>query len=162
MNMKIVKNPRTEADVQLLLSVFPDVVQDGRRITHEQIEIVLKMTKLTSRYRTVVNRWRRVLFTERRVFLDGRIGDGSGFIALTPDEMVRFANREVRASGRKLKKALAVGSAPNDAELSVGMLKYRQLLEAAMLRIAQEQRTVLRAVSKALPPMKQLPRASGT
>lgn len=159
--MKIAKNPSTDADVQLLLSVFPDLVPDGRKITHQQIESALRMPRLNGRYRTVVNRWRRLLFTERRVYLDGRVGDGSGFVVLTPDEMVRYANREVRSAGRKLKKAIAVASAPNDDELSAGMLRYRQLLEAAALRIAQEHRSALREVSKALQPMKQLPRASG-
>jgi hypothetical protein len=159
--MKIAKNPATDADVSLLLTVFPDLIPDGRRITHEQLESVLKMSRLNSRYRTVVNRWRKLLFIERRVYLDGRIGDGTGFAVLTPDEMVRFANREVRSAGRKLKKAIAVASAPNDDELSVGMLRYRQLLEAAAVRIAQEHRSALRAVSKALEPMKQLPRVAG-
>lgn len=159
--MKIAKNPSTDADVQLLLAVFPDLVPDGRRLTHEQLESVLKMSHLSSRYRTVVNRWRRLLFVERRVFLDGRIGDGTGFIALTPDEMVRFANREVRSAGKKLKKAIAVASAPNDDELTVSMLSYRRLLEAAAVRIAQEHRSALKYVSKALRPMKQLPRAAG-
>lgn len=159
--MKIAKNPRTDADVQLLLMAFPDLLPDGRRITHEQLAAVLRMQKLVSRYRTVVNRWRRIVFHERRVFLDGRIGDGTGFIALTPDNMVRFSNREVRSAGRKLKKAIAVASAPHDDELSEGMLKYRQLLEAAATRIAQEHRSALRGITSALGPMKQLPRASG-
>lgn len=101
------------------------------------------------------------IFVERQVFLDGRIGDGSGFVALTPDAMVRFANREVRSAGRKLKKAIAVASAPNDNELSAGVLKYRQLLEAAAVKITSEHRSALREVSKSLQPMKQLPRASG-
>lgn len=157
--MKIAKNPSTDADVQLLLSVFPDLVPDGRRITHEQLEAALRMSKLSSRYKTVVNRWRRLIFVERRVYLDGRLGDGSGFVVLAPDEMVRYANREVRSAGRKLKKAIAVAAAPNDDELSAGMLHYRRLLEAAAVRIAQEHKAALKDVSKALQPMKQLPRA---
>jgi len=160
--MTIAKNPATEVDVARLMSVYPDILPDGRRITHEQLESVLGMSRLTSRYRTVTNRWRRLLFTERRVFLDGRIGDGTGFIALTPDEMVRFANREVRSAGRKLQKAIAVASAPNDEQLSADMKKYRQLLEAAAMKIAHEHRSSLREVGKGLQPMKQLPRVAGS
>jgi hypothetical protein len=159
--MKIERNPSTDADVQRLLSIFPDLLPDGQRITHEQLEAVLSLSRLSSRYRTVVRRWRRITLSERRVFLDGRIGDGSGFVTLTPDQMVRYANREVRSAGRKMKKAIAIASAPNDEELSADVLKYRQLLAAATLRIAKEHRAALQDVGRALRPMKQLPRAVG-
>lgn len=160
--MKLQKNPQNDADVQVLLKVFGDVIPDGRQITHEQLETVLSISRLSSRYRTVVSKWRRILFIERRVWLDGRAAEGAGFRALTPDEMVRYANREVRASGKKLKKAIAIASAPNDEELSADVLRYRQLLEAAAIKISLEHRQSLRDVSKGLAPMKQLPsRAAG-
>jgi hypothetical protein len=158
---KFVKNPQTEADVNLLLKVFPDLLPDGRIVTHEQIESVLKMSRVSSRYRTVVNKWRKLVFTERRVYLDGQTAEGKGFTSLTPDEMVRFANRQVRTAGRKVKKALAVASAPNDNELSADVLKYRGLLEGAILKIAHEHQQSLREVSKSLGPAKQLPRKAG-
>ena len=160
MNVTIQKDPRNDADVALLLKVFADILPDGRKISHEQIETVLRLNRASSRYRTIVTRWRRLIFVERRVFLDGRAAEGAGFVALTPDEMVRYANREVRASGKKLKKAIAVASAPNDDELSADMLRYRRLLEAATVKIAAEHRHALKDVSKALAPMKQLPRVA--
>jgi len=157
---KIVKNPRTDADVALLIAVFPDLLPDGRHIAHTQIESVLKLGRLTGRYHTVVAKWRRVVFDERRVFLNGRLGDGTGFVALTPDEMVRYANRQVRSAGRKLRHALAVASAPNDEQLSEDVRRYRRLLEAAAMRIAQEHKRELHEVAKAMAPMKQLPRVA--
>lgn len=157
---QIVKNPRNEADVRLLLDVFPDLLPDGRVITHEQLEAVLKMPRLGGRYKTVVTKWRRILFTEKRVYLDGRVAEGQGFVCLTPNEMVRFGNREVRSAGRKVKKAIAVSAAPNDEELSEEMRRYRSLLQAAAIKIAHEHKQTLREVSKAMAPMKQLPRAS--
>lgn len=159
--MVIVKNPRTDADVNLLWTVFPDLLPDGREVTHEQIEAVLKEPRVSARYRRVVTKWRRRLFTERRVYLDGQTALGRGFVALTPDEMVRFANRRVREAGRRIRKAIAVAAAPNDAELSEDVRRYRGLLEAAMVKMANENRSTLRAVSKALVPMKQLPRKAG-
>ena len=158
MRAKIQANPLTAVDVETLMQVFPDILPDGRRVTHEQIESVLKISRISSRYRTVVRKWRRRLFTERRIFLDGRAADGAGFVSLSPDEMVRYGNREVRAAGRKLKGAFAVVSLPNDAELSVDTLRYRNLLSMAIEKIVLEHKSSLRDVSKSLTPTRQLPR----
>ena len=159
--MKIVKNPRTDVDVQLLSDVFPDLLPDGREITHGQIEAILKMPRSASRYQTVVRRWRRQIFQERRVYLDGMLAQGRGLIALTPDEMVRFANRRVRAAGRQVKKGLVVAGAPSDVQLSEQMRRYRSLMSVALAKIVSTQRAALRDLGKALAPQKQLPRASG-
>lgn len=158
--LRIIKNPNTDADVQVLRTVFPDLLPDGREITHEQIEAALRESRKSSRYKRTVSKWRRQLFAERRVFLDGQVASGRGFVALTPDEMVRFANRRVREVGRKLRKAIAVASAPNDAELSEDVRRYRGLLETALVKMAHEHRTTLRDVTRALAPMKQLPQRS--
>jgi hypothetical protein len=156
--MKIEKNPRNDVDVALLSKVFPDLLPDGREIAHEQIEAVLTMNRAQSRYRTVVQKWRKQLLAERGIWLDGQLAHGRGFIVLTPDEMVRFGNRGVRAAGRKLRHALAVVSAPKDEQLSDDTRKYRGLLEAAIVKIAAENKSTIRAIGKALTPMKQLPR----
>ncbi|HWB15960.1 MAG TPA: hypothetical protein VG538_06085 [Vicinamibacterales bacterium] len=152
------RDPQNDADVRLLMQVFPDILPDGRTITHAQLEGALKLSRVSSRYKTVVNKWRKILQAERCVYLDGMIGRGHGFVSLTPDEMVRFSNRTVRASGRKLKKALAVVSMPDDHQLSQDTLKYRGLLQAALEKISVEQRAAIRDVTRALAPMKQLPK----
>lgn len=156
--MKIEKNPRTDIDVELLQKVFPDLQQDGREITHEQLETVLHMSRAQSRYRTVVNKWRRNLLRERGVWLDGQVAQGRGFVVLTPDEMVRYGNRGVRAAGRKLYRSLAILSAPREEQLSEDLRRHRSLLEAAIERMRHEHQTTLREVGKALKPMRQLPR----
>lgn len=158
----IEKNPRTDVDVAALHKVFPDLLPDGREIAHEQIEAVLQITRLQSRYRTVVNRWRKDLLAERGLWLDGQLAQGRGFVVLTPDEMVRFGNRSVRAAGRKLRRALAVVAAPKDEQLSEDTRRYRGLLEAAIVKIANENRTQIRAIGKALAPVKQLPRRAAS
>lgn len=157
--MTIAKNPRHDVDVALLSKVFPDLLPDGRELTHEQLEAVLTMSRVQSRYRTVVNKWRRNMLKERGIWLDGLLAQGRGFVVLTPDEMVRFGNRGVRAAGRKLRRSLAVVSAPKDEQLSEDTRKYRALLEAAIIKIAAENKSTLRSIGKALTPMKQLPRA---
>lgn len=159
---KIEKNPRTDVDVQLLRDVFPDLLPDGREVTHAQIETVLSEARISARYKRVVAKWRRQLLMERGIWLDGLLAQGRGFVALTPDEMVRFGNRGVRAAGRKLRKALVVASTPNDAALSDQTRRWRGLLTIAMEKIAQEHKTTLREVGKALAPMKQLPRKAAS
>jgi len=156
--LKIVKNPRTDVDVQLLCDVFPDLLPDGREITHAQVEAALHANRRTARYRTVVAKWRRRVMRERCVFLDGISAQGRGFVALTPDEMVRYGNRNVRHAGRKIRKALAVASTPDDRSLSEETRKYRALLTVAMTKILAQHGDSLRDVSRALQPMKQLPR----
>jgi hypothetical protein len=159
--MKIVKNPKTDADVKLLRDVFGRVLPDGTEIAHEQIEAVLRIPHASSRYRAVTHKWRRELFQENGVYLDGRAAEGRGFVALTPDQMIRFANRGVRAAGRKLRRMIAVASAPDDDALSPQLRQYRQALLAATERIAREHRAQLRDVSRSLSSPKQLPRKAG-
>ena len=159
--MKIEKNPRTDVDVQLLWTVFPDLLPDGREVTHEQIEAVLKESRLSSRYKRVVSKWRRQLLQEKGICLDGQMAHGRGFVALTPDEMVRFGNRAVRQAGKKLQKGIQVASVPDDVNLSDDVKRYRGILMVAMVKIAADHKGVLRQVSKALAPMKQLPRKTG-
>jgi hypothetical protein len=160
--MTIQKDPRNDADVNTLLKLFPDILPDGRVITHEQLETALHMTRLSARYGTVITKWRRVLRDEKCIYLDGLAAQGAGFVSLTPDEMVRFGNRKVRAAGRQLKKALHVMTMPDDKALSEDTRRYRHVLAGAIERIAQENRAALRDVSRALAPVKQLPkRAAG-
>lgn len=50
---------------------------------------------------------------------------------------------------------------PDDEELSFESRRYRGLLQVAMERIASEHKSALRDISKALAPMRQLPKVSG-
>lgn len=154
-------NPQTDADVHLLLRSFPTILPDGSLIPHDQVERVLRVPHNDPRYKTAVSRWRKVLIAERCVYLDGIAARGKGFISLTPDEMVRFGNRSVRAAGRKLRRAMQIISLPEDKQLSADTLKYRGLLSTALEKIANDHRTALRDVTHALAPLKQLPRRSG-
>ena len=157
----IIKNPTTDVDVKLLRDVFPDLVPDGREITHEQIEAVLRVSKISARYRRVVAKWRRQLLQERSVYLDGLQANGRGFVVLTPDEMVRFANRRVREAGRKVRKNIHIAALPNDAALSDDVRRWRALLLVAVEKISREHSRALREVSKSLAPARQLPRVVG-
>ena len=158
---KFVHEPRTDAVVKALNDRFNGLLPDGRLITHEDIEATIRMRRDDSRYRTVVKHWRRVLFEEQRVFLDGRAAEGHGFKALTPDDMVRYANREVRSVGRRLKRALIVAATPHDDEIGdPNNRAYRARLLSATEQIAQAHGRIVRELSSALKPPKQLRSAS--
>lgn len=152
------RNPNTDEDVRQLQIVFGDLLPDGRLVTHQQIEAVIGVSHLTAHYRTVTNRWRKLLVAERSVYLDGVAAQGSGFVSLTPDEMVRFGNRGARIAGRKVLRSMAVMSLPDDAALSEGMRRYRARLSMAVAQIAETHRTQLRDVSRALAPTPSLPK----
>lgn len=162
MNQRFIRNPSIEADVTLLLGRFRDLIPDGHLIAHEEIESLLKLSRKQSRYQTVTNRWRRVLLDEQRLFLDGRSALGTGFKVLTPDEMIRYSNRRVRAVGRVLRKAIQVASLPNPDELTSGQLRtYQARLMVAAEQVLGTHRRVLIDLTKALQPPRQLPRAMG-
>jgi len=155
------KNPRTDADVNLLLTRFRDLQPDGRVIAHADIESTLRLRRTESSYKTAIKHWRQALFNEQRIYIDGRSARGEGFKALTPDEMIRFSNRKVRAAGRLLKKAVAIAASPRDDELiDPNVRLYRaRLLSAAEQMIAHHGR-LIREMGAALRPPTQLPRTA--
>jgi hypothetical protein len=153
------RNPRTDADVELLLGRYRDLLPDGRVIAHEELESLLKLNRKQGRYQTVTNKWRRVLLNEQRVFLDGRAALGAGFVALTPDEMIRYSNKRVRQVGRILRKAIQVASLPDPSELKNSeMRNYQARLFVACEQLVSTHKHVLLDLTKALQPPRQLPR----
>lgn len=159
---QFVKEPRTDADVGRLLATFT-IRPDGHIISHDAIEQCVTLRRQDARYRTVTNHWRRRVFQEQRVFLDGRTAEGRGFKALTPDEMVRYSNRQVRAIGRQLKRALIIAATPTDDEIVDPHTRaYRTRLLSAAEQIAAAHDRVLRDIGGALKRPAQLPRSVPT
>jgi hypothetical protein len=154
------KNPRIDADVQLLLGRFRDLIPDGRVIPHEEIERLIKLNRQSSRYLTVTRRWRDVEFHEHHVFLDGRAALGHGFKSLTPEEMVRYSHRTVRQVGRKLQKAIRVAALPDPSELTADSRIFQARLMVAVEQITSTHKRVLIDLSKAMQPPRTLPRGA--
>jgi len=159
MSQKIIKNPRVAAEVEMLLGRFRDLIPDGRVIAHEEIENLLRINRKQSRYWTVVNKWRKLLIEEQRVFLDGRAANGAGFVSLTPDEMIRYSNKRVRQIGRILRRAITVASLPDPSELKNSETrKYQAQLFVACEQLTRAHKHVLIDLTKALQPPRALPR----
>jgi len=160
-NARFDRNPRIDADVQLLLGRFRDLLPDGRLLQHVEIESLLKLTHTSSRYRSVTDKWRRVLFEEQHLYLDGRGGRGLGFVVLTPDEMIRFANRRVRAVGRALHKAIRIIATPRPEDLTDSATRvYQARLLVVTEQVLNTHKHALLDMTKALRPAPVLPRAS--
>lgn len=157
----IAKNPRTDVDVRALLEKYPDMQPDGRIVAHEDVEGLLRLNRRHPYYKTVIRHWRRALFDEQRLFIDGRSALGQGFKVLTPDEMIRYSNRQVRAAGRILKKAVKVAATPREDEIvDTNVRAYRaRLLSAAEQMLTQHGR-VMREIGATLRPPAQLPRTA--
>jgi hypothetical protein len=153
------RNPRIDADVELLLGRFRDLAPNGRTIAHEEIETLLKINRRQARYMTVTTKWRRVLLNEQRIFLDGRAALGAGFVCLTPDDMIRYSNKRIRQVGRVLRKAIQVAALPDPSELkSSEMRNYQARLFVACEQLTSTHKHVLLDLTKALQPPRQLPR----
>ena len=161
MNQKFQRNPRIDADVELLLGRYRDLVQNGRLIPHTELEELLKLERTQHRYRTVIAKWRTILMEEQRIFLDGRSAHGAGFISLTPDEMIRYSNRRVRQVGRSIRKALKVAVLPDPSELTSSELRtYQARLLLACEQLHSAHKHVLVDLTKALRPANPLPRSA--
>jgi hypothetical protein len=140
---------------------FSELLPDGRVIRHDDIEAVLRLNRRQPYYKTVVKHWRKDLFHEQRLYLDGRSALGDGFKVLTPDEMIRFSNRLVRAVGRALKKAVAIAATPRDDELIDSNVRaYRARLLSAAEQMLSNNGRLLREVSAELRAPRQLPRSA--
>ena len=155
------KNPRVDADVAVLLGQYRDLLPDGRLIEHDELERLLSLTRKQGRYRTVVAKWRRLLIHEQRVFLDGRSAAGRGFVSLTPDEMIRCANKRIRHIGRELRKAITIAGLPQPSEIaSSEMRNYQARLFVACEQLTRTHKAVLLDLTKALQPPRTLPRVA--
>lgn len=158
---KIPRNPQTDVDVRRLREHFRDLLPDGRLIEHGEIEKLIGVKRTRSYYRTATKAWRRSVFEEDRLYLDGRTALGRGFKVLTPDDMVRFANKRVREAGRILKRAVLVAAAPSDEALTDANARaYRARLLAAAQELATTHTETMKALTSALRRPTQLPRAN--
>jgi hypothetical protein len=157
--MAFQKNPRVDADVELLLGRYRDLCPNGQLITHDELEAALTLTRKQSRYRTVTAKWRRLLVNEKRVFLDGRSANGHGFVSLTPEEMIRCANKRIRHIGRELRKAIKLAGLPHPTEIADSeMRNYQARLFVACDQLTRSHKAVLLDLTRALQPPRQLPR----
>lgn len=97
----------TAPDVRKLRKTITPVA--GELIAYETLAAVLGYDRRSSRYRTVINAWRRTLFREEGVQMEAE--HGQGLRVLTPTGAVAKAITGLHRCGRALKRvAVQVGA----------------------------------------------------
>jgi hypothetical protein len=155
--VKIVTNPSVTVDVDRLVAHF-GVLESDQVLLHSEIEGVLGMPRISSRYKTVLKKFRRRVGEEQRVYIDGRHAHGDGFIVLKGDACIGWAHAQAKRSVKHINRAKWVASMPAPEELTPEKRNFQAQLFVALDRISQGQKAALMDFSKAVAPQKTLPR----
>jgi len=125
-------------DVDKLIKAFGPLARDGKIITHGDMEKVLGINRLESRYRTVLTAFRKRVWDLYEVALSGRRAIGQGYRCLTANEVVEEAQKAGRATTKRTRQALIEVTSMPDIELSPDHLalkrKYLALTEGVLQR----------------------------
>lgn len=152
-----VKDAQTDADVNAILTSLGDIKPDGRVVTHDHCEAVLRTNRHNSHYKSVMGHVRKRLEDERAIILDGRGLKGAGWLALTKTEMVSRGHIGVKQKMRLAKRDVRRMSMPLNDELPEQMRAFRAGFVASMARVfavadqAQKDMRSMPGVVKALP-----------
>jgi hypothetical protein len=133
--MPFVKNPETDADVNRVIAALGDIKADGRVITHDFCEGILRAGRDTSHYKTVLRHVRERIEHERGLWLDGRGLKGRGWLVLTPPEQVSRGHRGTRQKLRAVKRDVGRMSMPLNEEIPEAMRMFRAGYVASMSRV---------------------------
>ena len=98
MNKLFLGGMPTDADVRLICAALPNL-KEGDDVTHEQIEQAINIGRNESRYRTVVNAWRKSLLKNDN--LEVVAVPSVGYRCLTPPERVKHNLNGFQVGSRK-------------------------------------------------------------
>lgn len=112
----------TKMDVDSLLSEI-GVPKPGDKIPYERIQQVIKISKDTYRWRTVVNSWRKRLFREHNIVLDSIINEG--FEALNNNDRISFTAKKINSGTRMIMRAVNIAQTTDTNGLDEESLRNR-------------------------------------
>lgn len=104
-------------DVEKLIAAFGDT-RAGEVIPHTKIEKILDKPRGSSRYRLVVQKFKRSMLLLRGRVLDGRVSAGEGLKCLTDDQTVGHLGDEVRGVRRRVSRMRVKSSTVDPTALS--------------------------------------------
>jgi hypothetical protein len=122
----------TNMDVKRLREEL--VMIEGDEVTHEQVEKILGVKHTVTRFRTITDKWRRVMLIDEGLEIVAL--PGLGFRCLLPDERVGYNfkgfKQGTRKQGRHLRRAAMI---PRDrvSEKEVVKLDHFQRLGALLM-----------------------------
>ena len=130
-NLKVVENQQEQEDegnlffgglptnIELakLREAYPEGdLKVGDFIPYHEVEKLLGLTWDSSRFKTVTNRWRRVIENETNIFIHP--DPGKGFIILSEPEKLSLSGKQIKSAGKKARRSFVINSRVNRKELT--------------------------------------------
>lgn len=98
----------TDIDVRRMRESFPkEALKPGKMIPYAEVEKVISVKHHECRFKTVTNRWRRLMENEMDIVI-GCVR--AGFIVKDDHDMVDMMGSKLRSAIRSSKRAIIVGS----------------------------------------------------
>ena len=126
----------TITDVAKLQETIP--LEEGQEVTHEQIEKILRISRGTTRYRTVTFRWKKLIYEKYNKLLVPRFR--VGWIVANAHLRMDAAARRNKSGVRQIVTAKVIAVQTADKQLTAGERKVKAHLIgiAAQLQLAED------------------------
>lgn len=133
----------TAPDVAKLHEAF-GIPTEGTLITWDAFEKAVGIIQNTHRFRTVLNAWRKAMFTKHNVVFGPQ--PGKGLIALAPNPRIERMTERARSGFRIIRKATIVAGATDRTRLTPENRKAAEHLD----RIGANHRLAAAAAAKGI------------
>lgn len=118
----------TDIEVQKLVTHFGK--PEHGVIDYVDIEVVIGLAWRAPRFKSVLTKWRRILFRELNI--DTEMAAGKGMRVLAPGERIDASHRDMRSAVRKTHKGfLRISSVPTEQLTEIERKKYDHMLRSA-------------------------------
>ena len=144
----------TEPDVKRLDVAFPSP-ETETEITHDQLEAILNLSRRSSRYRTVLQAWRRKLMRLKN--LDTEAIPNRGYKILREYERVNVSAKNFRQGVRKVGRAVTRIERVNVAKLTQEEQRKAEHVQQQMSSTLAVARGTAKAVAITLGPTEHEP-----
>jgi hypothetical protein len=133
----------TDIDLRLLREAFPPAeLTVGRLLPYPSVARAIKSEVGSCRYKTVTNRWRKVLESEHGLIVGTKAGEG--FIVLDDHEKLDLSSSKIRSSRRAARRSLQVAAKidrkaltePEQREHDLNTLRAAAITATAQIRKA--------------------------
>lgn len=130
----------TENETDLIRKTWPDnELEHGQIIEYEDVEKLLNLTRKESRFRTITNRWRKLVEENTGRTIIGTKAN-VGFLVMSDTDKLSLSQRKLKSSVRSAKRSFAVSGAVNANNLTEeerAQLETAQKRSAALIATAQ-------------------------
>lgn len=149
----------TEPDVKKLIEAFPTLKPDDV-VTHEEIAAIIGDTHRSSRFRTVVEAWRRALLKLHNI--DTKAIRGVGYQVLQPMDRISASIKDYGAGTRKIVRSVGRARRVEMEKLTLEQQRVGEHAIRHMEATADHARRASKEIALKFSPQAQLPRAKPT